>query len=84
MPTIGNGLYDLAFGKCLLVKRHAFYPESFVQFQVSVTNSEAQCLIVSTLRQSGAFRKGQNDLAACRICRLGLAFGDLVFVADRQ
>jgi len=79
MPTISNGLYDLAFGKCLLVKRHVFYSESFVQFQASVTNSEAQRLIASTLRQRGAFRKGQNDLAACRIYRLGLAFGNLVF-----
>ena len=32
MPMIGNGPYDLAFGKCLLVKRHACYSKSFVQF----------------------------------------------------
>jgi hypothetical protein len=50
MPTIGNGLYDLAFGKYLLVKRHAFYSVSFVLFQASVTNREAQCLTASTLR----------------------------------
>jgi hypothetical protein len=33
-----------------LVKRHAFYSEFFIQFQASVTDREAQCLIASTLR----------------------------------
>ena len=50
MPTIGSGLYDLAFGKCLLVKRHAFYSKSFVQFQAGVTDREAQRLFAPTLR----------------------------------
>jgi hypothetical protein len=50
MPMIGNGFYDLACSKYLLVKRHAFYSEFFIQFQASVTDREAQCLIASTLR----------------------------------
>ena len=50
MPTIGDGLYDLAFGKYLLVKRHAFYSESFVQSQAGVTDRKAQRLFAPTLR----------------------------------